>query len=206
MTNVDNSNIHPPVTCVFAIERLTQSVWDEIVPLLRAHWREVAHFKDIALEPSRPFYDAVQDSGRARFFTTRDEAGSLTGYAMFFVQPNPHYASSVQAVNDVVFLDRSMRGMTGWKFLKYCDAQLEAEGVDAIYWHVKAFKDFGPILERMGCALVDQIYARRVQRGSDDGDGGDLCGIGDHAESGVAEGEGDEARPESDSVPRLVGA
>lgn len=177
--------------CAFAIEQLTQSVWDEIVPLLRAHWREVAHFKDIPLEPDESFYATAQANGITRFFTARRvDTGQLVGYAMFFVKSNPHYASSIQAVNDVVFLDESMRGMAGWKLLRYCDAQLVAEGVDAIYWHIKAFKDFGAILERMGCELVDQIYARRVERGSDRSDGHRLRGVDGLPESGSAEGEG----------------
>ena len=177
--------------CAFATEQLTQSVWDEIVPLLRAHWREVAHFKDIPLEPDESFYATAQANGITRFFTARRvDTGQLVGYAMFFVKSNPHYASSIQAVNDVVFLDESMRGMAGWKLLRYCDAQLVAEGVDAIYWHIKAFKDFGAILERMGCELVDQIYARRVQRGSDCGDGGRLDRIGGLSAPSEPEAEG----------------
>lgn len=176
--------------CVFATEQLTREVWDEIVPLLRAHWREVAHFQDIPLEPDEAFYASAQAQGITRFFTVRRD-GHLVGYAMFFVKANPHYASSVQAVNDVVFLDGKHRGLTGWKLLQYCDQQLEAEGVDAIYWHIKAMKDFGPILERMGCGLVDQIYARRVQHGSDRSDGRHLNRISGLSESGESEAEGD---------------
>lgn len=176
--------------CAFAIEQLTQETWLELQPLLAAHWREVAHFQDIPLEPDESFYATLQANGMARFFTARTDDGHLAGYAMFIVKSNPHYASSIQAVNDVVFLDASMRGMAGWKFLRYCDAQLAAEGVDAIYWHVKAFKDFGPILERMGCELVDQIYARRVSSGSDRRDGAGLGRLGRVPESGEPEAEG----------------
>jgi hypothetical protein len=153
------------------MEPLTDAVWREAMPLLRAHWAEVSHFHDIPLEPDESLYAATQAAGFLRFYSARDTEGSLQGYALFFVRANPHYRSSVQASNDVVFLSKSMRGMAGWKFLKWCDATLAAEGVDAIYWHIKALHDFGLILERMGYALVDQIYARRVAHAPAQADG-----------------------------------
>lgn len=186
----------------FAREPLTDALWDEAYPLLEAHWREVAHFQDIPLEPDVARYRANEQAGVIRFYTAREvptgdaslflecshchvlamAAGpchlggtcqtcgngtfrfgaTLVGYALYIVNSNPHYASSIQAVQDVIYLDPAVRGGTGYKFIKWCDEQLAAEGVQASYHHVKAAHNFGKLLERQGYELVDLIYAKRL--------------------------------------------
>jgi hypothetical protein len=154
----------------FAREPLTESLWDEAMPLLSAHWDEIAAFKDIPLEPDRELYAAGEANGILRCFTARDDTAQrfrfpgamLVGYALYFVRSNPHYKSSLQANQDVIYLAPSVRGGTGYKFIAWCDNQLAAEGVQVVYQHVKAKHDFGKLLERQGYDLVDQIYAKRL--------------------------------------------
>lgn len=162
----------------FACEPLTESLWNEALPLLHKHWEEIAHYSDIPLDPDRPVYEASQDAGILRVFTARDDSTDdasyvsdatftrrvkpLLGYAIFFVRPSPHYKGSVQAAQDVLYLDKSVRGGTGYKFIAWCDDQLRAEGVQAVYHHVKAAHDFGKLLERQGYELVDKIFAKRL--------------------------------------------
>lgn len=116
----------------------------------------------------RPFLDPDQRSAAQIHAETNAmrKAGiapdSLAGYAIFFVRPNPHYSGSVQAVQDVVFLNPSIRGGNGYRFIAWCDEQLRAEGVQAVYHHVKVSHDFGPMLQRQGYELVDLIYAKRL--------------------------------------------
>jgi hypothetical protein len=165
----------------FAREPLTDALWDEAMPLLEAHWREISAFQDIPLEPDRETYAASEQAGVLRCFTARDNAAAqwmistagvyplpspLVGYALYFVRPNPHYKSSVQAAQDVIYLDPSVRGGTGYKFIVWCDAQLAAEGVQITYHHIKAKHDFGRLLERQGYELVDLIYAKRLDTGA----------------------------------------
>jgi hypothetical protein len=170
----------------FAREPLTDALWDEAMPLLEAHWREIAAFQDIPLEPDFELYAANQKAGMLRCFTARadseyeiaarsgvawgghdSEHRPLVGYALYFVRPNPHYKSSVQAAQDVIYLDPSVRGGTGYKFIAWCDAQLAAEGVQITYHHIKAKHDFGRLLERQGYELVDLIYAKRLDTPAD---------------------------------------
>ncbi len=202
---------------VFATETLTRERFDEAFPLLVEHWREVAHFQDIPLEPDFAAYEGAAAAGMVRFFTARGPvipsvhsassprpgmAQMLIGYALFFVRPNPHYASSVQANQDVVYLAPRARGLGGWKFLKWCDEQLRAEGVEVVYHHIKALHDFGPMLNRMGYELVDQIYARRLN-GRDSSAGGNLRILGDQPESDESEGEGRCGETAEDAGRRL---
>lgn len=162
----------PPIQ--FAREPLTDSLWSEALPLLHGHWKEVAHFPDIELSPDFALYAANEAAGVLRCFTAREEVRydhpeietlsgwRLVGYALYFVRANPHYRQSVQAVQDVIYLAPSVRGGTGYKFIAWCDEQLAAEGVQAVYQHVKQAHNFGKLLERQGYDLVDLIYAKRL--------------------------------------------
>lgn len=178
----------------FALEPFTAELFAEMLPLLGRHWREVAHYLDIPLEVNAGAYHAIAANGALRVFTARDrqigqpcdggcdhvypygwvpdagcpvhDAQPLVGYAVFFVRPNPHYVSSLQAVQDVLFVQPESRGKTGAKLIAFADDALRAEGVQVVYQHVKARPrlNFGPMLERMGYELVDHIYAKRLDR------------------------------------------
>lgn len=144
----------------FESVRVTE-IFDELPPLLHKHWKEIAHYQDILLEPDWELYAKLDEMKMLRTFTARDPEGKLVGYAIFFVKPNMHYKSSIQAVQDILFIDPESRGF-GRNFISWCDDQLKEEKVQAVYHHIKAKHNFGPMLERMGYELVDLIYARRL--------------------------------------------
>ena len=152
--------IGKPAGMIFQRESVTKVI-DEIKPLLEMHWREIAHYQDIELNPDWEFYLSVPS---VRVYTARMD-GELIGYGVFFIGPNRHYKQSVQAVQDILFVHPSHRGgRTGYKLLAFCDSEAKAEGAQAIYHHVKAVHDFGPLLKRLGYETVDLIYARRLDR------------------------------------------
>jgi GNAT superfamily N-acetyltransferase len=138
-----------------------QDCFEEARPLLEEHWLEIAHYKDIILDPDYEAYKASEDAGFVRCYTSRDESGKLVGYALYFVRTNPHYRTSIQASQDILFVSKNHRGMGG-RFIKWCDEQLRSEGVQVVYHHIKQAHNFGPMLERFGYELVDLIYARRL--------------------------------------------
>ncbi len=178
----------------FAKEPLTDALWDEAMPLLQAHWKEVAAFQDIPLNPDRALYAASEEAGILRVFTARDidldkvtrrfvpafdqEIAALApnleirdviygyplvGYALYFVRPAPHYQSSVQAVQDVLYLARDHRGRTALKFIAWCDEQLQAEGCQCVYQHIKTvLPNAHRALKHLGYVEVDTIYAKRL--------------------------------------------
>ena len=138
-----------------------EDVRHEIAPLLELHWFEIAHYSDITLDPDWTFYES---SPAVRVFTARDD-GRLVGYAVFFVSTNKHYRQSLQAVQDILFLLPEYRSRTvGPRLIIYADEELQAEGVQVVYQHVKAAHDFGPLLTRIGYERVDTIYARRLDK------------------------------------------
>ena len=137
------------------------SVINDIAPLIKLHWQEVAHYKDIPLEPDWTKYKEIEQIGMLRVFTVR-EGSELIGYCVFFINKNLHYKSTVQALQDVVFIRKEKRGF-GKRFMSWCDEELRSEGVSVIHQHIKKAHNFGPMLERMGYELVDLIYARRLK-------------------------------------------
>ncbi len=147
---------------MFRKEELTENLWEELTPLLASHWAEISADLDIPLEPAKAVYFEAFAKGALRVYTYRDDSTSeLYGYCVFMVAPNPHYASSLQAVQDILFIRQDKRGK-GWRFINWCDEQLHAEGVQKSYHHVKIAHDFGRMLERMGYVCIEKIYARRL--------------------------------------------
>jgi hypothetical protein len=147
----------------FQREPISGTLIDEISPLLLAHWHEIAHYKDIPLLPDFDSYIANQSN--IRVFTFRDESGRLIGYNVFFLRMAPHYKDSVQAVQDILFLEpKHRKAMWGSKFIRWCDVQLQGEGVEVVYHHLKASHNHGRLLERQGYELVDLIYAKRLKK------------------------------------------
>ncbi|HEY2851146.1 MAG TPA: hypothetical protein VGI97_14805 [Gemmatimonadaceae bacterium] len=162
----------------FHREPLTQAIWDEALPLLFAHWKEVAHYQDIELTPDRERYDALERNGALRTFTARtDDAavygdepfeiivprGTLVGYALFVVTPNLHYRQILQAQQDVIYIQPNHRGTMPIRFFKFCEEELFGEGIDVICHHTKAKDElnFGHLVERQGYELMDQLYVKR---------------------------------------------
>ena len=147
----------------FQKEAITPECFKEFSGLFHKHWKEIAHYQDIILDPDEDFYLKADQLGLSRLFTIRNEEKVLVGYAVFFVKKNGHYKASLQASQDILFLDPTLRGsLIGYRFIKWCDEQLAAEGVQVVYQHVKVSHDFGSMLERLGYQFIDKIYGKRL--------------------------------------------
>lgn len=132
-------------------------------PLWQQHHDEVAAYKDIPLNPNLDLYKATDKMETLRIFTVRENQ-KLMGYQVFFVSGHPHSMQSIQAVQDILYIDPSIRkGLTGYKFIKWCIETLKKEQIECIFQHINAQKDFGKMLIRMGFEHVDQVYGLRVK-------------------------------------------
>ena len=152
----------------FALETLEQVRAAGIEQLLERHWQEVAFYKDIPLEPDWELYQVTESIGRLRIFTARIR-GELVGYAAFLLNRNPHYKSSWQASQDVLFVAPEHRnGRIGAHLILFAERRLRMEKppVQVTYQHSKASEelDIGPLLDRLGYELVDSIWAKRLDR------------------------------------------
>lgn len=136
-------------------------VFSDGYALFEAHWKEVSHYQDILLEVSAESYLKLESSGGLIIYTARDKDGILIGYAFFMVKNNIRYMSSKQALQDIIYISKERRGF-GTEFIGWCDEQLKAAGVQAVYHHVKKEHNWGRILEGLGYELVDHVYGRRL--------------------------------------------
>ncbi len=127
------------------------SVIEEIKPLLREHWLEIANFKDsIPLDPDWAKYQAMEAAGMLVIITMR-RGGKLVGYSIFMLLNHPHYQSTLFAMNDILYLvPAERRGLTGIRLIKESERILMKMNVKKITWHLKPQHDFSPILKRMG--------------------------------------------------------
>lgn len=150
---------------------------DEARPLFEAHYQEIAHYQDIPLDINEAAYIQLEESGLLRCYTARYN-GDLVGYCVFVVRPNLRYSTSIQALQDILYLDKSKRGaLWGNRLLDYCHDRLKAEGVQVVYQHSKASPeikvavasipnrhDVGRLFEHMGYELIDLIHGKRLDR------------------------------------------
>src|SRR6185295_4315224 len=136
----------------FSEAGFSSSLVTEMMPLLLAHYKEIAHYKDIPLQPDWGRYQRAAEQGILRIYLIRHGA-ELVGYAVFMVTPNLHYSTCLTALLDILYLDPSLRGhLIGMRFLKWCDERLKELGVQVTAHHlkVKPEHNYGKMLERMG--------------------------------------------------------
>lgn len=146
---------------LFYRESYRQTLIEEMYPMWHRHHAEVAAYKDIVLNPNLAMYEACDKLGTLRIFTAR-EGSTLVGYQLFFVSPHPHSMQSIQAVQDILYIEKEYRkGLAGYKFIKWCVDALKKEGIQCIYQHISNDFDFGKMLIRMGYTHVDQVYGLR---------------------------------------------
>lgn len=145
-------------------------VYAEALPLLVKHKDEIAHFPDIPLDVDVARYRRMDGAGLLRIYTARlhgdfSNLTALIGYAVFIVDRNPHYQSSLQAVQDVLFVDPEHRNsLVGVELIRFTERELRWEGIEAIYQHVKlAHPALGAILGRIGYAPIETIFVKRLK-------------------------------------------
>jgi len=140
-------------------------LWEEILPLLVQHKAEIAHYPDIVLDPDIPTYEALDAQGHLRAYTARS-GGKLVGYAVFFVRYNMHYRQSLQALQDVLFVDLAVRhGRVGLRLIEYAEDRLRDDGVQVILHHVKVNTPATvQLFLRLGYEPIDQILGKRLDR------------------------------------------
>lgn len=147
----------------FKRESFSLDLLDEMMPLLKNHYGEIALYKDIPLSPAKSTYENADKAGFLRIYTMRHNH-RLVGYEVFFIHKHPHYSETLEAVQDILFLSPEMRrGLLGYQFLKWCDGELENDGAQVIFRCVSNRYDYSPLLKRLGFMAHDTVYSRRVR-------------------------------------------
>lgn len=146
----------------FSIEKLL-SVKEEIKPLIKLHWEQVALNKDkIKLNPDWDEYERLCANGNLKIFTARDD-GELVGYYILVVSRSAHYKDHLFANSDIIFVKPDSRqGMTGYKLIKYAEDYLKRYGVSLILANTKIHIPFDQLLERMDYTCIERLYSKYI--------------------------------------------
>jgi GNAT superfamily N-acetyltransferase len=150
-------------TATIQREGLSDALWDELLPLLKRHWAEVAHYADVPLAPNWERYAQLEARRALRVWTVRD-GGALIGYLAMIVGPHLHYDLLV-ANQDVLYVaPEYRRSSLGGDLMTHAETALKAEGVQLIIQHSKAnpARTIAPFLVRQGYELMDHIYVKRL--------------------------------------------
>ena len=120
-----------------AIETLAD-VRDECDDLIAAHWREIAVWQDIPLDPDWSAYENLERIGMLSIYTVRTEEGKLVGYAVFIMRKHIHYKGHSWAANDIVFVHPDYRdGRIGRNLVRFWEQDLKARGIHVVHVNVK---------------------------------------------------------------------
>ena len=146
---------------VFANEKMTPNLIDEIMPLSLKHWIEIGR-KDLEFDPDWGLYFMCSTASIIQCFTARRD-GVLKGYSTYVVKCHPHYKAVLTATQDTLFLEKDERkGMAGLNFIRACDDGLKNVGVTFLNQSLNFKNDFGPVLERLGYVATGINYERRI--------------------------------------------
>lgn len=137
---------------------------DEARPLFEAHYKEIAHYQDIPLDINESLYRHWEEQNCLRVYTARYN-GDLVGYVAYKVGPNARYQTSLQALQDILYVEKTKRGaLFGKRLLDYSYGRLKDEGVQVVYQHCKANSTTGKFFELTGHELIDLVYGKRLDR------------------------------------------
>ena len=131
--------------------------------LLKDHWEEIALNKEkIALNPDWEAYEKLEDDGKLKVFTARDN-NKLIGYFVVIVGVNPHYKDHLFAINDIIYLDKDYRkGFTGIKIIKFAEKCLKEDGVSVLSINTKVHKPFDRVMVYLGFRPIERIYSKYI--------------------------------------------
>lgn len=144
-------------------ERYSRDLVNEMMPLWVAHHAETASKFYGPLDPDLDMYQRCDRMELLKIFTVR-QADELRGYQIFVVKENLHSKKQIVATQDILYLSPEARtGLTGYKFIKWCTDQLQADGVHIVHQVIPARGNIRILLERLGYQLEDVNYSKILQ-------------------------------------------
>lgn len=131
-------------------------------PLFNAHWAEIARHRDqVPLNPDWARYQKLEDAGALLAVTMR-EGWRLVGYATFLVASHLHYLQIKVASQDMIYIAPEYRagGFAYCELVRFCDAELEARGVNISLQRDKNAHALGPVYRRLHYTPVEQVHEK----------------------------------------------
>jgi GNAT superfamily N-acetyltransferase len=134
--------------------------WDEVYPLMAAHWAELY---DTPFKLDTNTVEAAMAANLCRLFVARED-DKIIGYALYLLSPALFNMGTVEATEMGVFIDPEYRkGSLAVRLLSFADRELLCEGISDITYHVpQKNQRFGKLLEHRGFKPSDTIF-KKVQ-------------------------------------------
>lgn len=152
------------MTNILYAQEFLGTVRDDITPLLRRHWSEVALNKDqIPLDPDWDAYEELERGGMLRIFTARVD-GQLVAYYVVIVRPHLHYRTTLCAFSDLIYVEpeERCRGVAT-ALVGFSELCLREDGVRLIVANTKVRHDFGPLLSSWGYEVRETVYSKMLE-------------------------------------------
>lgn len=127
-----------------------------------AHAAEVGSLGAARFLPAMRTYRALEQAGALVLFTAYTEDDKPAGYQAFLLTEHPHYAGTLWAQADAVYVAPEHRGVLGAKFLAWADAELATLGARVLMRAAPEGTDLGPMLGRMGYRAQETNYIRSL--------------------------------------------
>lgn len=126
-----------------------------------AHAAEVGALGSKRLLPAMRAYRALEQAGKLLLFYAYSE-GQPAGYQAFIVTEHPHYAGTVWAQADAVYVKPEHRGILGARFMAWADEQLREAGVQVVLRAAPRDTPLGSMLERMDYREQETNYIKEL--------------------------------------------
>lgn len=151
----------------FSIESFSD-VYDELLPLLTAHYGEISTHKDhgIPLAPMVDVYRSHEAAGSLLMVIGR-EMGEIVAYFVCFVASGLHYATCLTCSPDIFFVRQDRRqGRTGIRLFRFVEDELRRRGVKRWAVGSKTAHDASALFRYLDFKPVETMYEKWL--GEDD--------------------------------------
>jgi GNAT superfamily N-acetyltransferase len=129
------------------------------------HWREIALNQDeVPLDPNWDRYFEYDLLNILQTLTVRSN-GVLVGYVFMLVFPPLHYASTIWAQSDMVWLDPAYRsGWTGVRMFREAEAGMRRLGVKVVVLSEQLHFDtrLGNLYKRLGFKHTENLFSKFI--------------------------------------------
>jgi len=157
---------------VITVEPLTQTLFDEIVPLARKGWAESTVAKaetcawhgerDFDIDPDFEQYEAMHSVGALVLFTMRDN-GALVGYATGTCWRGMHHRHFIVAQSDSFYVEPPYRGHVV-RLVRAYEKEMVGRGAAALNWLTHTNGPLFNILVARGYVADESMLEKRVIR------------------------------------------
>lgn len=147
----------------YTVEKVTESLIDEIKPILTKHWEEIAMYRDkVEFKPDYDAYLAMEKIGAIHVVVVRDGV-RIIGYYISFIYTHPHYKENKFAQNDILFIHPDYRGGTvAYRMFKFAEKELKKIGCSVNLIHMKTKFPFERLCQKLGMEKQEITYSKYI--------------------------------------------